>query len=186
MTTIHDNKILENTSNWRHTNSIVQKVGGDKKTIIEAIHRLEEMDYLEKNKDKNKILYRRKDTIQSEFDFLEMMEILEINQKTELNVIKQIPTIMMKDGKGFRKKGLELLEHIQEEVNRAYMVIIRIDYQAKLSMMPSSIAKERKGILDKYIEKIMSTILNKYKEKNTKTAIQEYFQNHTMKLEFKI
>ncbi len=126
------------------------------------------------------------DTAQNEFDFLQMMEVLEINQKTELNVIKQIPTIMMGDGVRFRKKGLELLEHIQEEVNRAYMVIIRMDYQQKLGIIPYKIAKERKEKLNKHIEKIMSTILNKYQERKTRTAIQEYFQNHTMKLEFKI
>lgn len=184
LTTIHDNKILENTSNWRNTKSIVGKVGGDKTAIVEAIHRLEEIDYLEVSKDKNKILYKKKDTMQSEFSFLKMMETLEVNQKTELNIIKQIPTIMMEDGKRFRNKGLRLLEHIQEEVNRAYMVIIRIDYQVKLSIIPLSIAKERKEILEKYIEKIMYTILNRYKENNTKTAIQGYFQNHTIKLEF--
>jgi len=92
----------------------------------------------------------------------------------------------MNDGVRFRKKGLELLEHIQEEVNRAYMVIVKIDYQQKLGIMPYKIAKERKEKLDKYIEKIMSTILNKYQEQKTRTSIQEYFQNHTMKLEFKV
>lgn len=185
MTTIHDDKILENTSNWRHVDSIVRKVGADKTAIVAAIHRLEEIDYLQVSKDKNKILYKRKNTMQSEFDFLKMMETLEANQKTELNVIKQIPTIMMEDGKRFRKKGLDLLEHIQEEVDRAYMVIIRIDNQVKLSIIPDTIAKERKEILDKYIEKIMSTILNKYEEKNTRTAIQEYFQNHTKAYEYR-
>jgi hypothetical protein len=185
LTTIHDNKILENTSNWRNVNSIVRKVGGDKTTIVAAIHRLEEIDYLQVSKDKNKILYKRKDTMQSEFDFLKMMETLEANQKTELNVIKQIPTIMMEDGKRFRKKGLDLLEHIQEEVDRAYMAIIRIENQVKSSIMPNTIAKERKKMLDKYIEKIMSTILNKYKEKNTQIAIQEYFQNHTKAYEYR-
>ena len=43
---------------------------------------------------------------------------------------------MMNDGVRFRKKGLDLLEHIQEEVNRAYMVIIRLDYQQKLEIIP--------------------------------------------------
>ena len=186
MTTIYDDKILNLTSNWRATNDIVRKVGGDKSAIIQALKRLLEIGYLETKPDTNKILYKRMDTAQNEFDFLQMMEVLEINQKRELNVIKQIPTIMMKDGKGFRKKGLELLEHIQEEVNRAYMVIIRMDYQQKLGIIPYKIAKERKEKLDKHIEKIMSTILNKYQEKKTRTAIQEYFQNHTMKLEFKI
>ena len=186
MTTIYDDKIFNRTTNWRATNDIVRKVGGDKSAIIQALKRLTEMDYLETKPNTNKILYKRKDTAQSEFDFLRMMEIFEINQKTELNVINQIPTIMMGDGVRFRKKGLELLEHIQEEVNRAYMVIIRLDYHQKLEIIPYKIAKERKKKLDMYIEKIMSTILNKYPERKTRTTIQEYFQNHTMKLQFKI
>jgi hypothetical protein len=186
LTTIYDDKILNLTTNWRATNDIVRKVGGDKSAIIQALKRLLEMGYLETKPDKNKVIYKRMDTAQSEFNFIQMMSVFEINQKTELDVIKQIPTIMMSDGVRFRKKGLDLLEHIQEEVNRAYMVIIRMDYQEKLGIIPHNIAKERKDKLDKYIEKIMSTILNKYKEEKTKNSIQEYFQNHTMKLEFKI
>lgn len=186
MTTIYDDKILNLTSNWRATNDIVRKVGGDKSGIIQALKRLLEIGYLETKPDTNKIVYKRKDTAQSEFDFLQMMAVFEMNQKTELNVIKQIPTIMMNDGVRFRKKGLELLEHIQEEVNRAYMVIIRLDYQQKLEIIPYKIAKDRKEKLDKYIQKIMSTILNKYQEEKIRTSIQEYFQSHTMKLEFKI
>jgi DNA-binding transcriptional ArsR family regulator len=174
------------TASWRATNDIVRKVGGDKSAIIQALKRLLEMGYLETRPDKNKIFYKRRDTTQSEFDFIRMMVTFEQNQKTELNAINQIPTIMMSDEKRFRKKGLELLEHIQEEVNRAYMVTVRIDYQQKLGILPYKIVKERKEKLDKYIEKIMSTILNKYQDKKTRNSIQEYFQNHTMKLEFKI
>jgi hypothetical protein len=117
LTTIYDDKILNLTSNWRATNDIVRKVGGDKSAIIQAVKRLLEIGYLETKPDTNKVLYKRMDTVQSEFNFIEMMAIFEKNQKTELNVIKQIPTIMMSDGVRFRKKGLELLEHIQEEVN---------------------------------------------------------------------
>ena len=186
MTTIHDDKILNLTSNWRATNDIVRKVRGDKSATIHAVKRLLETGYLETKPDTNKVLYKRTDTVQSEFNFIQMMSVFEINQKTELNIIKQIPTIVMSDGVRFRKKGLELLEHIQEEVNRAYMVIVRIDHQQKLGVIPYKIAKERKEKLDKYIEKIMSAILNKYQEKKTRTSIQEYFQNHTMKLELKI
>ncbi len=185
MTTIYDDKILNLTSNWRATNDIVRKVRGDKSATIQAIKRLLEIGYLETKPDTNKILYKRMNTAQSEFNFIQMMAVFEINQKTELNIIKQIPTIVMNDGVRFRKKGLELLEHIQEEVNRANMVIVRIDHQQKLGIIPYKIAKERKEKLDKYIEKIMSTILNKYQEKKTRTSIQEYFQDHTMKLEFK-
>jgi len=185
LTTIYDDKIFNLTTNWRATNEIIKKVGGDKSAIIQALKRLAEMDYLETKPNTNKILYKKKDTIQSEFNFLQMMTVFEANQKMELNIIKQIPTIMMDDGVRFRKKGLELLEHIQEEVNRAYMVIIRLEQQQKLEIIPYKIAKERKEKLERYIEKIMTAILNQSQETKTKTAIQEYFQNHTMKLKFK-
>lgn len=174
------------TASWRATNDIVRKVGGDKSAIIQTLKRLLEIGYLETKPDKNKIFYKRRDTAQSEFDFIQMMATFEQNQKTELNAINQIPTIMMGDGNRFRKKGLELLEHIQEDMNRAYMVTIRIDYQQKLGILPYKIAKERKEELDKYIEKIMSAILKKYQDKKTRNSIRGYFQNHTMKLEFKI
>ena len=84
------------------------------------------MDYLENSPNKNKILYKRKVTAQSEFNFLSMMDNFEINQKIELNRLKQIPTLMMLDGKRLRAKGIELMEHILEEVNRAYMVKSRL------------------------------------------------------------
>ncbi len=186
MTTIYDDKIFNLTANWRATNEIVRKIGGDKSAIIQALKRLTETDHLETKPNTNKILYKIKDTAQSEFNFLQMMAIFEANQKMELNIIKQIPTIMMDDGVRFRKKGLELLEHIQEEVNRAYMVIIRLEHQEKLETIPYKIAKERKDKLVKHIEKIMSAILNQFQERKTKTAIQEYFQKHTMKSEFKM
>jgi hypothetical protein len=93
---------------------------------------------------------------------------------------------MMDDGKRLRAKGIDLLEHILEEVKRAELVKVRLDYQKNLSLIPSNIADERIEILGKYIEKIMSAVMNKHKETQTIKAIQEYFQNHTTKLEFKI
>ena len=87
MTTIYDDKILNLTTNWRATNDIVRKVGGDKSAIIQALKRLLEMGYLETKPDKNKVIYKRMDTAQSEFNFIQMMSVFEINQKTELDVI---------------------------------------------------------------------------------------------------
>lgn len=186
MTTIYDDKIFKLTSNWRTTNDIVRKVGGDKSATINALKRLLEIGYLGTKPDTNKILYKKTNTVQNEFDFIQMMSVFEFNQKTELNIINQIPTIMMNDGVRFRKKGLDLLEHIQEEVNRAYMVIIRIDDQQKLGTMSFKIAKERKEKLNKHIKKILSVILNKYPERKTRKSIQEYFEKHTMEFKFKI
>ena len=131
-------------------------------------------------------MYKRKDTLQSEFNFLLMMDKFEMNQKTEMNRLKQIPTLMMTDGKRFRSKGIELLEHILEEVDRAYRVKIRLDYQKNESLISSEIANDRIKKLDKYIEKIMNEVMNKHEEENTIKAIREYFQNHATKFELKI
>ena len=134
----------------------------------------------------NKIMYKRKDTLQSEFNFLLMMDKFEMNQKTELNRLKQIPTLMMTDGKRFRSKGIELLEHILEEVDRAYMVKTRLDDQKNKSLISVKIADDRIKKIDKYIEKIMNEVVNKHQEENTIKAIKEYFQNHATKFELKV
>ena len=186
LTTKYDDLILKNTSNWRSTSDITRKVGGDKSAINQACKRLVEMDYLQTNPNKNKIMYKRKDTPQSEFNFLLMMDKFETNQKTELNRLKQIPTLMMTDGKRFRSKGIELMEHILEETDRSHMVKIRLEYQKKASLISTNIADERIKKLDKYIDKIMNEVMNKHKDEQTNKAIKEYFQNHATKFELKI
>ena len=186
LTSKYDDLILKNTSNWRTTKDIVRKVGGDKSAIIQACKRLVETDHLETNPNKNKIMYRRKDTAQSEYNFIIMMDRFEVNQKTELNALNQFSTLLMKDGKRLRQKSIDVLEHINEEVNRAYMVKVRLDYQKKLSLIPDHIAEERIKKLDKYIEKIRSAVMSKNKDSQTVKVIQDYLQNHTTKFEFKI
>lgn len=186
LTTKYDDLILKNTSNWRATNDIVRKVGGDKSAIIQACKRLVETDHLEINPNKNKIMYRRKDTAQSEYNFIIMMDRFEVNQKNELNALNQFSTLLMKDGKRLRQKSIDVLEHINEEVNRAYMVKVRLDYQKNLSLIPDHIAEERIKKLDKYIEKIRSAVMSKNKDSQTVKVIQDYLQNHTTKFEFKI
>jgi len=186
LTTKYDDLILKNTSNWRTTKDVARKVGGDKSAIIQACKRLVEIDHLETNPNKNKVMYRRKDTAQSEYNFIIMMDRFEANQKTELNALNQFSTLLMKDGKRLRQKSIDVLEHINEEVNRAYMVKVRLDYQKNLSLIPDHVAEERIKKLDKYIEKIKSAIMSKNKDSQTVKVIQDYLQNHTTKFEFKI
>ena len=88
--------------------------------------------------------------------------------------------------KKMHKKSIDVLEHINEEVNRAYMVKVRLDYQKNLSLIPDHIAEERIKKLDKYIEKIRSAVMSKNKDSQTVKVIQDYLQNHTTKFEFKI
>jgi hypothetical protein len=91
----------------------------------------------------------------------------------------------MKDGKRLRQKSTDVLEHINEEVNRAYMVKKRLNHQKNLEIISRSMADERIKKLDDYIEKIMCAVMNKHNDKSTTHAIQEYFENHTTKFEFK-
>ena len=186
LTTKYDDLILKNTSNWRTTKDVARKVGGDKSAIIQACKRLVEIDHLETNPNKNKVMYRRKDTAQSEYNFIIMMDRFETNQKTELNALNQFSTLLMKDGKRLRQKSIDVLEHINEEVNRAYMVKVRLDYQKNLSLISDHVAEERIKKLDKYIEKIRSAVMSKNKDSQTVKLIQDYLQNHTTKFEFKI
>ena len=186
MTTKYDKKILEITTNWRYLNDICRKVGGDKTAIVTSCKRLLEMGFLEVKPESNKTFYKIKDTAQKEFDFMKMMDNMEVNQKTEIHALKQFPNLLMKDGKRLRQKAINVLEHINEEVSRAYMVKTRLDYQKNLSIIPNDVAEKRIKQIDKYIEKIMTTVISKNKDKATVKAIQEYFQNHTTKFEFKI
>ena len=136
--------------------------------------------------DKNKLVYKQNNDVQSEFNFLKMMAAFESNQKVEINFIRQIPTIMKSDGVRLREKGLDLLEHIQDDVDRAYMVMLRIDYHEKTKMLTPKIAHERKKELETYVDKILNFLLDKYPEKPIRTAIQKHFQNNAMKCEFHI
>ncbi len=186
MTTKYDDKILALTDNWKFTNDIVRKIGGDKSAIIEALKMLKIIGYLQIKPDKNKIVYKKNDQIQSEFNFLMMMDFFESNQKMAINFINQIPTLMKSDEIRLREKSLDLLERIQNDVDRAYLVIIRNNYHEQLGLLSSQIVQERNKKLDVYIKKIVDVILDKYPQKHIRSAIQKYFQNNNAKFEFKI
>jgi|TARA_B110000438_G_scaffold55838_1_gene55851 hypothetical protein len=186
LTTKYDDLILKNTSNWRTSKDIVRKIGGDKSAITQACKKLVDVDYLETNPNKNKIMYRRKNTVQSEFNFINMMNAMEANQKTELNALNQFSTLLMKDGKRLRQKAVDVLAHINEEVNRAHMVKVRLEHQKNLLLISNNIAENRINKLEKHIEKIMSAVIIKNKDSQTVKAIQDYFQNHTTKFEYNI
>jgi len=59
LTTKYDDKILELTGNWKLTNDIVRKIGGDKAAISSALKILELIGYLQTKPDKNKLIYKK-------------------------------------------------------------------------------------------------------------------------------
>ena len=115
-----------------------------------------------------------------------IIELFESNQKMEINFINQIPTIMKSDEIRLREKSLDLLERIQNDIDRAYLVIIRNNHHEELGLLSSQIVQERNKKLDVYINKIVNVILDKYSQKHIRSAIQKYFQTNNAKFEFKI
>ena len=115
-----------------------------------------------------------------------MMENFVSYQKSEIESIKTIPTIVSSDGSqfGFSKQGLELLEHIQEEIDRIILMISRIDHHDKIRTLQHPIALQRIKKLKKHVNKIMDIMLDSYKDVRSNVALQEYFKNHTEKLNF--
>ena len=186
MTTKYDDKIIELSGNWKLTNDIVRKIGGDKTAISNALKILELIGYLQTKPDKNKLIYKKNENAQSEFNFLKMMEFFESNQKTQINFIKQIPTIMKSDNIRLREKSLDLLERIQDDADRAHLVMIQNSQHEEIGILSPQTTRERKKTLVSYVNKILNSLLAKYPQKHIRVPIQQYFQNNNAKFEFKI
>jgi DNA-binding PadR family transcriptional regulator len=153
----------------------------NKKAVFDRINHLESVGHIESKTEKNRKQYRRKDSGDSHLQFIQIMKDFEVNQKAELEKIKKLKTITKANGK-LGIKGKELLDHVQGEVDRAYMMIVRVGYQSQLNVIPNDIGNERIETLEDYIDVIMNALQKKY----DKEVMKEYFQNHVKKLEFKI
>jgi biotin operon repressor len=191
--TYYTNKILELTPTWISTNQLIEKMHGNKTLILENIKSLESDGYLVMKPEGNRKLYKRDDNGDSELGFTSIITMMEWNQNVELDKIKELNTISygiyVVNENGYEQweneltnDGKELLDHVQDQVDRAYMVIVRMNYQAKLRLITQRTADERTKRLQQHIDKIMTALTSKYDNK----LIKEYFQNHITRLEFKI
>ena len=186
MTIIHNDYILFCTDQWSEIKNIVEKCGGIESEVIESIQRLEIMGFLESRSLKNTFYYKKYDKPQTREQFSLMMENFVSYQKSEIESIKTIPTIVSSDGSqfGFSKQGLELLEHIQEEIDRIILMISRIDHHDKIRTLQHPIARQRIKKLENHVNRIMKIMLESYKDVHSNVALQEYFKTHTEKLNF--
>ena len=191
--THYNDKILELTPTWISTNQLIEKMHGNKTLILENIKTLESDGYLVMKQEGNKKFYKRDDNGDSELGFLSIITMMEWNQNIELDKIKELTTISygiyVVNENGYEQweneltnDGKELLDHIQDQVDRAYMVMVRMNYQAKLRLITQKIADERTKRLQQHIDKTMTALTSKYDNK----LIKEYFQNHVKNLQFKI
>jgi len=170
--------------NWSESKTAIWSDLGtriNKKHIFDRIDHLESAKHIESRTVKNRKQYRRKDNADSHLKFIQIMKNFEDNQKAELKKIKKLKKITLVNGK-LGIKGKELLDHVQGEVDRAYMMIVRVGYQSQLGIIPNDIGNERIEALEHYIDEIMNAL----QKKCDKEVMKEYFQNHVKKLEFKI
>jgi hypothetical protein len=186
LTLIHNDYILFCTDQWCDIKKIIEKCGGIESEVIESVQRLEIMGFLESRSLKKTFFYKQYEKPQSREQFASMMENFLSYQKSEIESIKTIPTIMLSDGSqfGFTKQGLKLLEHIQEEIDRIILMISRIDHHDKIRTLQHPIARQRIKRLEKHVNKIMNVMLDSYKDVRSNVALQEYFKTHTEKLTF--
>ena len=186
MTLIHNDYILFCTDQWCDVKKIIEKCGGIESEVIESIRRLEVMGFLESRSLKKTFFYKQYEKPQSREQFASMMDDFISYQKSEIESIQTIPTIMLSDGSqfGFTPDGLKLLEHIQEEIDRILMVIVRIDHHDKIRTLQHPIALQRIKKLENHVNRIMKIMLDSYKDVHSNVALQEYFKTHTEKLNF--
>jgi len=186
-------KILEFTPTWISTNELFLKVGGNKSAFLRKLKQAESDGYIDMKQEGNKKFYKRNDNGDSELGFQSIITMMEWNQNVELDKIKELNTISygiyVVNENGYEQweneltnDGKELLDHIQDQVDRAYMVMVRMNYQANLRLITQRTANERTERLQQYIDKIMTALTSKYDNK----LIKEYFQNHVKNLQFKI
>ena len=186
MTLIHNDYILFCTDQWCDIKKIIEKCGGIESEVIESVRRLEIMGFLESRSLKNTFFYKQYEKPQSREQFASMMDDFISYQKSEIESIQTIPTIVSANGSqfGFSKQGLKLLEHIQEEIDRVIVMISRIDYHDKIRTLQHPIARQRIKKLENHVNRIMKIMLDSYKDVHSNVALQEYFKTHTEKLNF--
>ena len=172
-------KILEYTPTWISTNELFLNVGGKKAEFLRKLKQAESDGYIDMKQEGNKKFYKRNDNGDSELGFQSIITMMEWNQNVELDKIKELTTI---GHKTLTDEGKELLDHVQDQVDRAYMVIVRMNYQSNLKVISQRIANERTELLQQHIDKTMKALTNKFNN----DLIKEYFQNHVKNLQFKI
>lgn len=191
MTSKYDKAIMNNCGEWASASEIVRRVQahnkrisgkrGDRNSILNAIRNLADDDYLEFEKVKNRHEYMRNDKADSELKFLSIMQSFEDIQKMQLDEINQDKIIFLSNNR-LAIDGQMLLDSIQDEMEKAYTLMVRMNYQAQLDVISKRDANERSKRLQEHIDKTMKMLKRKYPA----NLIKEYFQNHIKNLQFKI
>ena len=177
--TDNNDKILEFTPDWIWSNVLFRKLHVNKAKFTQEIKNLLDQDYLHFKQVGNKKFYRRNDSGDNEIGFSSILAVMVWNQNVELEEIERLNTIGLYE---LTPEGKELLDDIKVEIDRAYIVMVRMNYQSKLRVITQRIADERTKRLQDHIDKTMTALTSKFNN----DLIKDYFQNHLTRLEFKI
>jgi predicted transcriptional regulator len=142
----------------------------------------ENNNYANFRKVKNTHEYMRNDKGDSQLKFSSIMKGFENVQKEQLQEINTNKIIFLPDHTRLTKDGEKLLDSIQDETEKAYTLMVRMNYQAQLDVISKRDANERSKRLQEHIDKTMKMLKRKYPA----NLIKEYFQNHIKNLQFKI
>jgi hypothetical protein len=178
----YEDRILENTGGWIHTNDLVRRVKGDKTGIIETIHGLINDKSIDSKKEGNKVLYKRND-LSTDYSFRRLMDVHQWNYDQVLNALEKVPNLSTKKGK-LSSKAKSLLKHLEYLLDTSMILIGRINYQSTLGIISKQVAQQRIMMENKVTSQVMKKINTKY-EKEQK-LIQEFFQDHSKELRFRI
>jgi len=178
----YDDRILENTGDWIHTNDLVRRVKGDKTGIIETIRRLIDEKVMDSKKEGNKILYIRKD-LSTDYAFRSLMRVHQWNYDQVLNALEKVPKLSTKKGK-LSSKAKPLLKHLEYLLDGSMILIGRINYQSTLGIISKQVAQQRISMENEVTSQVMKKINIKYKKEQK--LIHEFFQDHNKELRFRI
>lgn len=178
----YEDRILENTGEWIHTNDLVRRVKGDKTGIINTIQALVKDNSIDSKKEGNRILYKRND-LSTDYSFRRLMEVHQWNYDQVLNALEKVPRLSTKKGK-LTSKAKSLLKHLEYLLDRSMILTGRINYQSTLGIISKQVAQQRITMENNITSKVMKKINTKY-ESDLK-LIHEFFQDHNKELKFRI
>ena len=178
----YEDRILENTGDWVHTNDLVRRVKGDKSGIVKTIHELTNNESIGFKKEGNRIFYKRND-LSTDYSFRRLMDVHQWNYDQVLNALEKVPRLSTKKGK-LSSKAKSLLGHLEYLLDGSMILIGRINYHSTLGIISKNLAQQRIVMERDVTSQVMKKINTKYEKEQE--LIQGFFQNHVKELKFKI
>ncbi len=123
---------------------------------------------------------------QTDENFQLILKTFEISKKTILDEIKKLQYNLRTETRSrsrsgsykLTKRAKDLFKHVQDEIDRAMIVMVELRNQELLELIPHTTVNRRL----QSIQKIMNTIFNALDKFDDQEIIQEHFQFHIQKM----